>query len=671
MGKKTNNKITSNAKFEEVQTRKLISAYGGVGSIVETRSGSIIIKSFNEWAFFKEKNTHKRIEIEEPRLIKRLKEWFPNLEKLVKLPINQMEKNYPSSTYDVVNAEYFPKWMFSPVTRRFAPLNEWTRRWENLVEAANDKENLLPPKCIDTYLEHTSQEKEKKRKSLRRFVELEQVRFIMISSSGKIFDIPWDRWVFSNKDTVQQNFEDGDFDIDENEKGNFLDWNVSIPANIYFEYTTSDKFNDLRGISIVAKDNNTNTVVKRRTLAGLFNLRVTEYELYRAGLIKNYDKDSVVKVVIRSSNSVYYPNIINSLYLPPVKTQDLLFSNKEIELIKKRLARGKDFKDISDDLYDDCSVKRTPLEIQKLISNNYQQEAVTSSFLLEEAYRLGEYLFITQKDKRYADSDQLVFEPVETSLQGIRKIYAMERLKLTSVQPSYTRQEPIDKDSFLVEDINEDFDKVPIKKTYTHGWRKESVKYFPAIESYGEGVFIDFDSITIDDWIAKFRDDINKRISIIQHNFDNHKRANQERTITPKFVMIHTFCHLIVKELEFLCGYPASSLQERLYIGKEMQGLLIYTIAGSEGSYGGLVSLVKSNKIDKIILSALTRAKDCASDPICYHTGHEGQGAGGTNLAACFSCALLPETSCEEFNSFLDRKLLIDTHLGYFSINKE
>lgn len=666
MGKKTNNNITSNAKFEEVQTRKLISAYGGVGSIVETRSGSIIIKPFNEWAFFKEKNTHKHIPIEEPRLIKRLKEWFPHIEKLVKLPVNQMEKNHPSSQYDVVNAEYFPKWMFSPVTRRFAPLNEWTRRWENLVKAENDKKMVLPPKCIDTYLEHINKGKEKKKKTIRRFVELEQVRFMMISSSGKIFDIPWDRWVFSNKDTLQQNFEDGDLEIDENEKGNFLDWNVLIPTNIYFEYTTSDKFSDLRGISIVARENGTNNVVKRRTLAGLFNLKVTEYELYKAGLIKNYDKDSIVKVVIRSSNSVYYPNIISSLYLPPVKTQDLLFSNQEIEYIKGFILGNVELQTIPSLLQMVSKTTRSIEQIKTLVVNDYQQEAISSSFLLEEAYRLGEYLFITQKVKRYSDSDQLVFEPVDTSIQGIRKIYAMERLKLTSVQPSYTRQEPIDKDSFLIEDVNEDSDKAPIKKMYTHGWRKESVKYFPAIESYGEGIFIDFDITTIDDWLFQFGNEVNRRINYIQHNFDNHKRANQERTITPKFVMIHTFCHLIMKELEFLCGYPASSLQERLYIGKEMQGILIYTIAGSEGSYGGLVSLANANKIDEIILSALTRAKDCASDPICYHTGHEGQGAGGTNLAACFSCALLPETSCEEFNSFLDRKLLIDSEIGYF-----
>lgn len=57
-------------------------------------------------------------------------------------------------------------------------------------------------------------------------------------------------------------------------------------------------------------------------------------------------------------------------------------------------------------------------------------------------------------------------------------------------------------------------------------------------------------------------------------------------------------------------------------------------------------------------------AKVCATDPICYHTA--GQGDGDLNLLACFSCSLLPETSCELFNSFLDRRLLIDEEFGYF-----
>ena len=39
-------------QFEQIQTRKAISSYGGVGSIIETRDGSILIDNFNEWPFF-------------------------------------------------------------------------------------------------------------------------------------------------------------------------------------------------------------------------------------------------------------------------------------------------------------------------------------------------------------------------------------------------------------------------------------------------------------------------------------------------------------------------------------------------------------------------------------------------------------------------------------------
>lgn len=84
-----------------------------------------------------------------------------------------------------------------------------------------------------------------------------------------------------------------------------------------------------------------------------------------------------------------------------------------------------------------------------------------------------------------------------------------------------------------------------------------------------------------------------------------------------------------------------------------------------EGTYGGLVSQATEKNFDRILDAALYRAEDCASDPICYNT-EDGQGVGGLNMAACYSCSLLPENSCEEFNSFLDRSLLIDDNYGFF-----
>lgn len=492
MNKKYPNKITSNAKFEEVQSRKLISAYGGVGSIIETRSGAIMVMPFNEWSYFKNyKGEHENIN--DPRLINRLKEWFPKLKRLVKMPINKLgnDKKVDRAKKDeVVNAVYFPRWMFSPLTRRFAPLEEWLRRWDNSVTNDNDKKMSLPPKCIDSYLNSVKSDGEKQKKSLRRFVELEQVRFILISSSGKICDIPWDRWVYSSKETQPSiDFQHDGLEEDEaKDTGNYLDWNAPIPENIHFEYTTSDRFNDLRGVSIVAFDKEKKEV-GRRTLAGIFNLKVSERELKNAGLLSNYERNSKVKVVIRSSNSVYYPNIISSLYLPPQKTQGYFFSEKEIEFIKERVEKNRSIQSISEALEDDeqLNVKRTVIQIKQLIDNNYIQSENLSTAILEEQYRYGEYKFITTQKTQYQDNDyQLMFEPVNPSLygsiSGISQIYAMDRLKLTSVQPSYTRQEPIDKDSFLIEDVTDQPEKVPIKKCTLMGGEKNQYYIFPLLK---------------------------------------------------------------------------------------------------------------------------------------------------------------------------------------------
>lgn len=653
---------SSKSVYDEVPTRKLISAYGGVGSVIETRRGSILIQPFNKWPYFQKSNKEKWVRIEDKRLLNRLKLLFKNVSELIAIPQNQIDDfQEPNDKISVVTGEYFPRWMFSPKSHRFDILVNWVTNWQFRAKG-NDKDKINPIKCWKSYLDAINDNKKKK------FYELEQVRFIMISSSGKIADVPWDYWVFGEIKKKQG----GDENDEENEKDKGLirlNFKAEIPQNVYYEYHVSDKINDFAGISIRVFDAKTEKEIKRRTLRGLLGLRVYESEYCPQGQGKP-EPDGVWKVVIRSSNSVYYPNIINSLYLPDDKSE-VLFHESEVDFIKKKVARGRAVQQIAEDLEDDKSVKKQPEDIQLLIDNDYVQKFDdTLGERLEEDYRRNEYNFITSKEKFYEHSERwLTIEPLDFQYTGIKKVYALDRLKMTSVQPSYTRQEPIDRDTFLGEDTAKGRLGAIIKKKYTHGWRADSIKYFPAVESFGEGVFIDFDVNAIAKWQKDYDTEVNERIGWIQKNFDENKLDQKKRKVTAKFVLIHTFCHLIIKELEFLCGYPASSLQERLYISDDMSGFLIYTIAGAEGSYGGLVSLVRSEQFKKLIDSALYRAKDCASDPICYHTDHQGQGIGGTNLAACFSCALLPETSCEEFNRFLDRKAVIDPTMGYFKSN--
>ena len=57
-------------------------------------------------------------------------------------------------------------------------------------------------------------------------------------------------------------------------------------------------------------------------------------------------------------------------------------------------------------------------------------------------------------------------------------------------------------------------------------------------------------------------------------------------------MLLHTLSHLLIQSLAMRCGYPASSIRERVYVGGggESFGLLLYTATpDAEGTLGGLV----------------------------------------------------------------------------------
>lgn len=637
-------------KYEQIQTRKTISAYGGVGSIIETRDGSIIIKPFDEWPFFIsiDGNFQDHNNIEDVRFKNRLSKYFINLERLVKIPVNDLKNGFQlqNGEQNTIGASYFPEWFYCSSCNKFDKITEWKYNWLNNVDL-NHKENFFPPKCYKCYA--------KNRNSKRKFFDLEQVRFILTAPNGDIADIPWDKWSMLKREKREKSNNENK-DIDTNEETISLS-NVDVPSDLLLEYRTSDKLDDLSGINIIAKNKEGETL-NFTTLSGLFNLRIKNQELIPNAEIK----EILFKPVIRSSNSVYYPNILSSIYIP---AKDEL--NKTlIDYIKESHNDGDEPSRIVKDLKRNKNVSISEDTIKRLIDNDFIERDVEIS-KSENEYRFDEFKYITSKGNDEI-KDLLIFDKVDSNYfqnDLIKSIFRMDKIKFTSVQTSYTRQEPISIDTALKEEDIESNKVDAIRKKYTSN-KGLTTKYLPAIESFGEGIFFEFDNDNLDNWLNS-NQLIKTRVEPILNNYHNFDSAfNKDIEVNPKLILIHTFSHLIIKELEYLCGYPSTSIQERIYVSEtpNMNGVLIYTIAGSEGSYGGLTSLCDDDKIGKLIQSAIMRAKDCATDPICYHT--TGQGVGNLNLSACFSCSLLPETSCELFNSFLDRRLLIDEVFGYF-----
>ena len=187
-------------------------------------------------------------------------------------------------------------------------------------------------------------------------------------------------------------------------------------------------------------------------------------------------------------------------------------------------------------------------------------------------------------------------------------------------------------------------------------------RFLPAIEVFGEGVFIALSEARLREWES--RPGVQDRVEVLQQRLEESKMGwRLPAKLTPRFVMIHTLAHLLIRELAFTCGYSAASLRERIYATSSSSsgshaGLLIYTAAGdSEGTLGGLARQGEPPRLAVSILRALRAARWCSSDPICGESA--GQGNGGLNLAACHACTLLAETSCEYGNVALDRSLLV------------
>lgn len=196
--------------------------------------------------------------------------------------------------------------------------------------------------------------------------------------------------------------------------------------------------------------------------------------------------------------------------------------------------------------------------------------------------------------------------------------------------------------------------------------------WLPAIEVIGEGVFLTLDQRRLAEWESSA--DVLSRVAPMATSYEARFSAwggRPDRVITPRLVLVHTLAHAIINEWSLDAGYPAASLRERLYVSDTMAGLLIYTATSdSAGSLGGIVAQVESNGLAASIWSALERSSWCSADPLCIET--QTTGVDNLNRAACHACVLLPETSCEEFNTLLDRGLLIGEpgkpDIGFFGI---
>lgn len=268
---------------------------------------------------------------------------------------------------------------------------------------------------------------------------------------------------------------------------------------------------------------------------------------------------------------------------------------------------------------------------------------------------------------------QLMIEAAELGEYGpvvtrhFSRVMLVHKLRETRALAGFTR---------VVAETGDDLDR--LKSLMWKNPPRYENSWLPAYLVFGEGIFLELGEERLRAWESSAA--VIERISALARR-DQQARAAKglpPRSVSPRYVLLHTLAHLLMNRLTFECGYSSASLRERLFVSDNpagpMAGLLIYTAAGdAEGTMGGLVRMGKAGYLEPVVQRALESAGWCSADPVCMEMGSSGgQGPDSCNLAACHNCALVPETACERFNRYLDRALVVgslsDPLTGYFVI---
>jgi len=371
------------------------------------------------------------------------------------------------------------------------------------------------------------------------------------------------------------------------------------------------------------------------------------------------------RAVQRGASNLYFPVIESALSIPPwsdrlqealgVHWDTIIRTDAEDRAQYIRILAKADLAAVLQELQ--LSPEQLAAEVARRLGA--QDEIDTGNLRLEEYRQFTGGVQVQGLDREFEIRPQ----PVPAGIQKwFSRLVKVTRLREVRALTGFTRIQP--------PGDSEDTNIAPLSAA-------EGMDWLPAVEVRGEGIFLEFAAAEITAWEG--RPTVVARATEIQARWckewkDRHGTASTPpREITSRFLLVHTFAHALMRQLTLDCGYSSTALRERLYVERgaaAMAGVLIYTATtDDDGTLGGLQREGDPVRIERSVRSALKAQTWCSSDPLCIENVLSGND--GLSLAACHSCVLSPETSCEEFNRFLDRAMLVgipaDPAAGFFA----
>lgn len=514
-----------------------------------------------------------------------------------------------------VKFDRFPRWLFCPNCNRMHFIDSVeARRLKGKIPVCGN------PRCNSRFLV--------------------PMRWVVACENGHLDDVPWERWAHSGKkETNTCRSKKLEFRENKSKGGGLASLSVKC-----LECGAERSFQDLE----------TEYALKS------IGYKCRGKQPWQTAMDNIQQCSATPRILQRGASNLYFPSTVSAISIPPLieetagnlesdiknhKLYEYLVSSDEINMTIVEM--------MSDEL--GC----TKEEIISSIKNEGMEISSWTSAAKELAQEEWEALVTPFQD------DQFIAEKIEPVVNDLDEKEILDNLsvvtlvkKLREVRAfrGFHRVQPGDDSKLVPPDLG------------------KGLNWLPAYEVYGEGIFLAIRNEKIEAWLEENESFVRKRMEQLVKRHDIYQMAWLRENLTPKFVMLHTFSHLLIRQLTFEAGYSASSLREKIYCsegdGFDMSGVLVYTAdSDSEGSLGGLVAQGGKERLIPLVRTALKRGLWCSSDPICIES--EGQGYKMLNLAGCHACSLLAETSCEFMNVFLDRGLLFGTpekpDAGFFS----
>ncbi len=360
------------------------------------------------------------------------------------------------------------------------------------------------------------------------------------------------------------------------------------------------------------------------------------------------------RLLIRTGSNAYFPQVVSVLSLPDLGSETEAVVREAWDKLQNVENQG-----------ELAFVKKDQQMAEKLAPFSDQEildaiESIRSGGNIDRPVKLVELDAILQAKVGFGDDVPLnedfharrlpesAWRNSEVS-KGIANVVQLHRLREVLALAGFTRFEAETAD---------------IQGEYPSDVERASLaiepSWFPAVENRGEGVFLQLNGDAVQAWLE--RDAVKRRIEDLA---TGHGRWREERKSKRDFpggpyILLHTLSHLLIQSFALRCGYPASSIRERIYSDPEggRYGILLFTGSpDAEGTLGGLVQ--QARHIESHLAHALRRGALCSSDPICaQHTPSSSLEERWLQGASCHRCSLVAETSCEMRNDYLDRALV-------------